>query len=139
MNVSIKDEIEKRFYIGGFNCAETTLSILIETGAIDADKNIIKMMTGFGGGMTKGYLCGSVIAATSALGLLYGRTSPEQSREVSKDIVNQYMDTFLKEYKTVQCGELISHLEKKTEGQYTFCKKIIETSVNAFFNVIKSE
>ncbi len=137
--MNLEEEIEKKFYIGGFNCAETTLSILIENEAIQLDKSIVKMMTGFGGGATKGYLCGSVVAAISALGVLYGRTSPEQSREGSREAVNKYLNEFLKEYKTAQCSELIADFKPKTQEQYAHCTKIIETSINAFLNVIKNK
>lgn len=136
--INVREQIDKQFYIGGFNCAETTLSILIESNVIKADKDIVRMMTGFGGGMAKGYVCGSVVAAISALGLLYGRTSPEQSREISKDAVNEYLDKFLQVYKTIQCDELIGSLDKKTEQQYGFCKNIIETSIEAVLSTISS-
>lgn len=137
MKIDIKAEIEKIFYIGGFNCAETTISVIMKSGVIDTDAKLIKMMTGFGGGMTRGYLCGSVVAAVSALGFLYGRTNKEQSREISKEVINRYLDQFIKGYGTVQCGALIRDFETKTEAQYAFCKKVIEFSLQAFFQCVK--
>lgn len=75
-----RESIDRYFYIGGFNCAETTLTVLRESGLVHIEPVTTKLMTGFGGGMAKGYVCGSVIAAVAALGDRYGRTSPEQDR-----------------------------------------------------------
>jgi C_GCAxxG_C_C family probable redox protein len=136
---NIKEEIDKIFYIGGLNCAETTMRILLDSGAVEQDEKLVKMMTGFGGGMTRGYVCGSVVAAVSALNLLYGRTDPEQSREASKEAVNEYLEIMLKSFETVQCGELTARLSAKTEEQYQFCKKIIVKSVEAYFEAAKKE
>lgn len=137
---SISDEIDKYFRLDGFNCSETTFKILFDNGYIkDADEKNIKMLTGFGGGLTKGYLCGSVVAAVIAIGSFYGRTKPEQSRVPSKKIVNQYLEDFLKKYGSLNCKDLIKEYEPKTHEQYEHCKKIIASSINSCINVLKDK
>ena len=47
-------DVARYFYKGGLNCAESTLRCLIEEGIIDPPPEVVRMMTGFGGGMQRG-------------------------------------------------------------------------------------
>jgi len=137
MTTDLDQKIGELFYIGGFNCAETTLSLLCETGAIRVGKDAVRMMTGFGGGMARGELCGSVVAVVAAIGSLYGRDNPTQSREPSKARVAAYLDRFIANFGSVECRQLTSGLELKTEGQYQRCAKIIGGSIDAFETAVR--
>ena len=54
-------DVARYFYKGGLNCAESTLRCLIEEGIIDPPPEVVRMMTGFGGGMQRGTTCGAVL------------------------------------------------------------------------------
>ena len=69
-------DVARYFYKGGLNCAESTLRCLIEEGIIDPPPEVVRMMTGFGGGMQRGTTCGAVVAAVAAIGWATGRDSP---------------------------------------------------------------
>lgn len=127
----IAKSIDRLFYIGGFNCAETTLTILRERDVIDVPPAATRMMTGFGGGMTKGYVCGAVVAAVAAIGARYGRTSPSEDRELSKRKVNEYLTLFAQHYPSVNCADLIRDYPRHTPEQYEHCKKILRASIEA--------
>ena len=137
MTTELDQKIDELFYIGGFNCAETTLCLLRELGAINVGKDAIRLMTGFGGGMARGDLCGSVVAAVAALGSLFGRDDPAQPREPSKARVAAYLDRFIANFGSVECRQLTSGLELKTEGQYQRCAKIIGGSIDAFETAVR--
>jgi C_GCAxxG_C_C family probable redox protein len=131
--------IDRYFYIGGFNCAETTLTVLRESGLVQIDPAATRMMTGFGGGMTKGYVCGAVIAAVAALGQRYGRTSPDEDRDTSKQKVSEFLDRFSKHYSSVNCADLIRDFKSKTPEQYEHCKHILLAAIEAFQQTVKEE
>ena len=82
-------DVARYFYKGGLNCAESTLRCLIEEGIIDPPPEVVRMMTGFGGGMQRGTTCGAVVAAVAAIGWATGRTEPGQSREPSAAAVRE--------------------------------------------------
>lgn len=56
-------DVTRYFYKGGLNCAESTLRCLIEDGVIAPPPEVVRMMTGFGGGIQRGTTCGAVVAA----------------------------------------------------------------------------
>lgn len=134
-----KEDVEKYFYIGGFNCAETTMALLRDFGLVDAGPACIKMMTGFGGGMQKGYLCGSAAAAVAAISLSCGRSSPDGDRKKSAEAVEKYLKKFAAAYDSVNCADLTRDIPQKTGEQYAYCEKIIETSVRAAIAVLTDQ
>lgn len=131
--------IDRYFYIGGFNCAETTLTVLRERGLVQIEPAATRMMTGFGGGMTRGYVCGAVIAAVAALGQRFGRTSTDESREPSKQKVGEFLDHFSQRYSSVNCADLIRGYKSKTPEQYEHCKHILLTAIGAFQQTVKDK
>lgn len=136
----VQAQINSYFYIGGFNCAETTFKILYQQVCVHgANDQTIKMLTGFGGGVTRGSLCGSVVAVVMALGSAYGRTSPEEPREPSKEIVNKYLDRFLARWGSLHCDQLTRGFPHKTEAQYEHCRHIIASSIGCFLEVMGEE
>lgn len=78
------ETIQKYFYNGGLNCAESTMRTLIEEGVTGAPPESVRMMSGFGGGMQRGSTYGAVVAAVAALGWAAGRTEPEHFRSKNR-------------------------------------------------------
>jgi C_GCAxxG_C_C family probable redox protein len=74
------ESVEERavhFFNSGFNCAESVLKAVAET--IDVGmQDPQRIATGFGGGIARqGYTCGCLTGAVMAMGLLAGRSAPE--------------------------------------------------------------
>ncbi len=74
------DSVEERavqLFNSGYNCAESVLKAVaetFETGIEDPQR----FATAFGGGMARqGYVCGCLAGASMAVGLLAGRTAPD--------------------------------------------------------------
>lgn len=121
------------FYNGGLNCAESTLKCLIEEGFVNLPEDTVKMMSGFGGGMQRGSVCGAVIAAVAALGSEYGRTSTEEDRKPSSDAVKDFLKNFEDEFGTIYCKELQQTYVKdhalKSQGMYRACTVFVEKAI----------
>lgn len=121
------------FYNGGLNCAESTLRLLIERGAIDAPLDAVRMMTPFGGGMQRGTTCGAVVASVAALGWKYGRTDTDGDRAPSAKAVRAFLTRFEEEFGSLDCRTLRSEYARehalKSEGMYRSCTVFVERAI----------
>ncbi len=126
-------DAKKYFFNGGLNCAETTMRCLIEDGAVDIDPQTVRLMSGFGGGMQRGLVCGAVIAGVAALGAKYGRISLDEPRKPSADAVKRFLKEFEERFGTLSCLELRTKYAKehclKSEGMYRACTVFVEEAV----------
>lgn len=129
----MKTDVTRYFYNGGLNCAESTLRCLIEKGGIDAPLEVVRMMTGFGGGMQRGTTCGAVIGAVAALGWATGRTEPGESRAASARTVREFLQAFEHAFGTLDCSSLQAAYVKehalKSDGMYRKCTVFVEKAV----------
>jgi len=97
-----------------YNCCESVLLILAEYLKIDS-KLIPKIGTAIGAGVSlNGLLCGSVSSVAIAIGLKYGRSSPEENPQLAWDMMNKYVTLFKDRFKAVNCRQLTG-LDLKTE------------------------
>ena len=126
-------DAKQYFYKGGLNCAETTLKCLIEDGVIDAPPESVRMMSGFGGGMQRGSICGAVTGAVAAIGAVRGRTEPNEDRKPSAEAVRTFLKKFEEEFGTLYCKELQKIYVKdhalKSPGMYRACTVFVERAI----------
>lgn len=119
------DKIKEYFYCGGLNCAESTMRLLIQELGLDAEPEMIRAMSGFGGGMQRGLTCGAVTAAVAALGIKFGRTEPDMDRKASADAVSSFLSSFETAFGSLACSELINGFESKSDEMYAHCVSYI--------------
>lgn len=86
--MALADEISRGYFRQGLNCAECVLRTFMDMHDIDLPDDIIKIASGFGGGMghTKN-TCGAITGAVLALGTVKGRDPFE--KEEMKDRIHQ--------------------------------------------------
>lgn len=122
--------ITEYFYKGGLNCAESTMRCLIENEVVDIPLESVRMMSGFGGGMQRGAVCGAVISAVAAIRSKTGRVEPSESRQPSAAAVREFLNRFEDEFGTLYCHELQKTYVKehalKSEGMYRACTVFVE-------------
>ena len=136
-------DVTKYFYKGGLNCAETTLKCLIEDGIVDLPAECVKMMSGFGGGMQRGSICGAVTGAVAAIGSKYGRTETGEDRKPSADAVRSFLKQFEEEFGTIYCKELQKAYVKEhklmSPGMYRACTVFVEKAVELAKEMIEEK
>lgn len=131
------------FYKGGLNCAESTLRCLMDDKVIDVPDETIRMMSGFGGGMQLGSVCGAVVASVSAIGAAKGRMSAEETRQPCMKAVSRFLKAFQAEYGTIYCKELratfAGNAPRHSEGMYRACTVFVEKAVELVKEVLAEE
>ena len=81
-----EEKARARLFEDNFDCAQTVLSHFAEELDLD-EETALKLASGFGGGMHKGDMCGTVTGGLMVLGLKYGFSEPGDA--VGKDIMNK--------------------------------------------------
>lgn len=71
-----------------------------------------------------GLLCGSVSSVVMAIGIKYGRTSPEESPEPVWHMVDKYVGEFKEKFGHVNCGDLTGLDLKTKEGMKEYYMRV---------------
>ena len=102
------EERAVRFFNSGYNCAESVLKAVAESIGTDIG-DVQRVATAFGGGIARqGYTCGCLSGAAMAVGLLAGRTSPEDlpGKERVYETVVRLFEKFKKQAGAESCREI---------------------------------
>lgn len=67
-----RQEAEELYRSGKYHCAEAVLLTIKRHFRPEAPDDIVRLVTGFGGGSGSGCICGAVAAGTVALGMVLG-------------------------------------------------------------------
>ena len=105
-----------------YNCCESVLLALKDYLSVGSDL-IPKIGTGIGAGVSlNGLLCGSI--SSVAIGIKYGRTSPEENPQPVWDMVDRYVAEFKDKFGYVNCRELTGLNLKMEEGLKEYFAKV---------------
>lgn len=104
-----------------FNCAESVLAGVADELGIESEL-IPRIASGFGAGISRrGETCGALSGAIMALGIKYGRTTPDNSaKAVLYAMVGELWTAFEQKFEHVTCNEL------------TGCEMLSEEGMNEF-------
>jgi len=104
----------------GWSCAESVVQVLAERQGIASDW-LPAIATGFCGGVSRrGGMCGAVSGAVMAIGLAKGRRSVGESREPAYRAVQTLIDGFAREFRSIDCPDLLGLDLESDEGQAEF-------------------
>jgi len=111
-----------------YNCCESVLLALKDY--LSAGSNVIPQIgTGIGAGLSlNGLLCGAVSSVAMAIGIRYGRTSPEESPQPVWNMVDRYVTEFKAKFGYVNCGQLTGLDLKTKEGLKEYFAKVHDYS-----------
>lgn len=89
----------------GLHCAESVASAITKLFCPDQAGIVCRMATGFGGGMggSRQEACGALAGGVLAIGLLCGRSTPEQSREAAYQLSAAYRERFMARFGSSIC------------------------------------
>lgn len=100
----------------GFNCAEAIVKAFNEMFNSPMSPEVVKMATGFGGGLGHaGCMCGALAGSSMVLGILKGRTQTTESRDVAYQLTKEFHDRFESKFGATCCRALNPHPFDSTE------------------------
>ena len=98
------------YYNEGYYCSEAVLLTTLEMVNSTLPREVIKLATGFGGGLTSGCICGALSGAIMALGLTAGRTSPHCDWQFSERLSKEMHELFINKHRTTCCRVLLNRI-----------------------------
>ena len=124
---------------GGFSCSQAILAVYGDGKGIPR-KELLKLATGFGGGMARmGHTCGAVTGAFLVLGLAYGKSvsSDDEAKEKTYSFIQEFAERFKERHGSIVCRDLLGHdlgtpegrLAAKESGRVeTFCPTLVRSA-----------
>ena len=107
-----------------YNCCESVLLALKDHVGVGSEL-IPKIGTGIGAGVSlNGLLCGSISSVAMAIGMKYGRSSPEESPQPVWNMVDKYAADFKDRLGYVNCRQLTGLDVKTKEGMKEYLAKV---------------
>lgn len=111
------------YFKEGYNCAEAIFLTYRELLAPEMDPSMVRLMTGFGGGIGQsGCMCGALTGSIAALNMIKGRTN-ETSRDEAYRLAKDFTEKFTEKYGATCCRALNPH-PFETKEHMTNCLKI---------------
>lgn len=87
------------------NCAEATISAANQTYNLDLQKDTLRAMAAFGGGMGVGSVCGALTGALAVLGVMFVEEKAHDSSEI-KEMASEFFNRFVEKLSTENCTKL---------------------------------
>ncbi len=112
------------YFKEGYNCAEAVFLTFRELLAPEMDPAMVRLMTGFGGGVGEaGCMCGALTGSIASLNMIKGRTTNQVPRDEAYQLAKEFSEKFTEKYGVTCCRALNPH-PFETREHLTNCLKI---------------
>jgi C_GCAxxG_C_C family probable redox protein len=130
--VSAVKKADELFH-SGWNCAESVFAAIhSQVGEGEAP---VQLLTALGGGMGCKRTCGALSGAAVALGLVYGRTSPDEgAKKIASAKARDLCKAFREKHHSMDCWELTSGYEDADRKRH--CTELVGTAVELVCELI---
>jgi C_GCAxxG_C_C family probable redox protein len=121
-----EDQVSARsaaLFESGMYCAESILLAVADVHGLK-DASIPRIATGFCGGISRtDGMCGALAGGIMALGLLTGRSAPQDSKTQCYALVDAFIGRFSREFGSTRCTDLLGCNLSTIEGSLCFQEK----------------
>jgi C_GCAxxG_C_C family probable redox protein len=116
------------------NCAETMLYAANDEYDLKLDKNALKTMSAFGGGMAIESVCGAVTGSLAALGIIFTKERAHESDKI-KELSKEFFKAFEDKLQTSNCKEL----KDRYRNDEVRCSSILYAAAEALDKIVTRE
>jgi C_GCAxxG_C_C family probable redox protein len=97
-----------KYFNDGYCCSEAMVKATIDTFTPDISKDVVRLATGFCGGMgnRKGP-CGVFTGGIMALGIFVGRTDVREDEEFARSLSNEFVERLERAAESVACKDIL--------------------------------
>ncbi|AGF54257.1 MULTISPECIES: C-GCAxxG-C-C family (seleno)protein [Clostridium] len=115
------------------NCAESIIYAANEEYDLNLSNETLKVMSGFGGGMGIGHICGVITASVGVIGVMFTEISGHKSPRV-KEMTQEFINNLQDKLGYIKCDDL-----KKEYTNVKKCTLMIETGAEILEEIILKE
>jgi len=114
---------EEYYRSGDFYCSEAIVKTIKDAFSLQVSDEVISMASGFPVGIgNAGCTCGAVTGGVMALGLVFGRTAPKDSKvDKAMKLSRELHDLFKKNHKCLCCRTLNRYMIMGSSRQMKQC------------------
>ena len=126
----------RKYYDEEYNlsCSETMIYAANEEYNLELDKNVLKSMAAFGGGMAIESICGAISGSLAVLGILFVKEKAHESDKI-KELSKEFFDKFEKKLETNNCKEL----KEKFRTEKSRCSVIVDAAAEILDEIVTRE
>lgn len=128
----LKDNCEKYYHEGNYNCAETLIRAADEYYDLGLHDRDMIMLGGYGGGIQTGNTCGAVLAAVSVLSMKYVEQKAHESRDI-KPVTTMLIRKFNEKYGSILCKDI----KPQSFDPQRRCRNTIDTACDILEDVLE--
>ncbi|MDV3426467.1 MAG: C-GCAxxG-C-C family protein [Bacillota bacterium] len=127
-------ETVKKYYDKSFNlnCAETIVYAANEEYNLNLNRDALKMMASFGGGMGIESICGAITGSLSVLGIMFVKEKGHESNFI-KSLSREFFQRFEAKFGTKDCDQL----KAKYRNDEIRCSIMIYKAAEVLDEIIK--
>ena len=121
----------------GLHCAESVASAITKLFCPGQAGIVCRMATGFGGGLagSRQEACGALTGGVLAIGLLCGRTTPEQDRETAYRVSAAYRERFMARFNGTICQTIRNGFT--TSDTRTACRSLTAEAAGILYDILQ--
>lgn len=122
--------------VHNLNCAEATINAANEVYSLKLNKDTLRAMAAFGGGMGVGSVCGALTGALAVLGVMFVKDKAHESTE-TKEMASEFFNRFVEKLSTENCTTLKEMYRDditKCDLVVRYSNEILEEMINKRFN-----
>lgn len=111
---SLADLVEKYYFEGNYNCAETIIRAGNEYYNLGLHDRDMIMVAGYGAGIQTGNTCGAILSGAAVMSMKYVETTAHESADIGP-VVKKMMRMFKEKFGSVLCRDIKPQLFNREE------------------------
>ena len=125
-------DLALKYALDDYNCAESIIKAANEYYSLNITEKDFHLISGFGGGMQCGDVCGGLIGAISVIGMKYVENRAHEDRPGLRHKVT----TLIKNFESVMGSRLCKDIKPKYFNPEIKCQKTIMMAAEILENTI---
>lgn len=131
-------EMAARCWAEQFNCAESVFRGVCHAQEIEISDQSKRMATPFGGGIGRSEdICGALAGGVLAIGIVKGRTTPQEDRLPSYDAAGRLHKMFDRQFGSTSC-KVLNMSDFKSAEHRQRCGRYVETATRLTIQILRS-